>query len=70
MCELNFLPLRRGALEDEELTEFMEEGIINAAGEVREDKRYLRGLAFLFLRSQQHGWDACHVSLDVSRGLH
>lgn len=35
MCELSFLPLRRGALEEEELTDFIEEGIVNAAGEVR-----------------------------------
>ena len=34
MCELNFLPLRPGALEDEELAEFTDQGIVNAAGEV------------------------------------
>lgn len=39
MCELSFLPLRPGALEDAEVTEFIEQGIINGAGEVRRASR-------------------------------
>lgn len=35
MCELNFLPLRPGALEQEDMAEFLEEGIINADGKAR-----------------------------------
>lgn len=39
MCELSFLPLRPGALEEAEVTEFIEQGIINGAGEVRKAKK-------------------------------
>ncbi|CAN0134036.1 unnamed protein product [Scytosiphon promiscuus] len=63
MCELSFLPLRRGALEDEELTDFIEEGIVNAAGEAvlmrAKHKAYLmRGLC---------GLGPGFISLDASR---
>lgn len=38
MCELSFLPLRPGALEEAEVAEFVDEGMINGAGEVRRKK--------------------------------
>lgn len=46
MCELNFLPLRPGALEEEDMAEFLEEGIINADGKAR--RRLLTFFIFRF----------------------
>lgn len=35
-CELRLLPIRPGALEEEDMEEFVEDGIINAGGEARQ----------------------------------
>ncbi|CAM9480395.1 unnamed protein product, partial [Ectocarpus sp. 8 AP-2014] len=63
MCELNFLPLRPGALEDEELAEFTDQGIVNAAGEAvlmrtKHEMYLMRGLS---------GLGPGFISLDASR---
>lgn len=63
MCELNFLPLRPGALEEEELAEFLEEGIINADGKAV----LMRAKHQAYLMRGLSGLGPGFVPLDASR---
>eukprot|EP00752_Nemacystus_decipiens_P003891 g3573.t2 len=63
MCELSFLPLRPGALEDAEVTEFIEQGIINGVGEAV----LMRAKHTSYLMRGLNGLGPGFISLDASR---
>ncbi|CAN0040253.1 unnamed protein product [Pylaiella littoralis] len=63
MCELSFLPLRPGALEDAELKECMEQGIVDT----RREAVLMRAKHKAYLERGLSGLGPGFVSLDASR---
>ena len=70
MCELNFLPLRPGALEEGDMAEFREEGSINADGKARPRFCYIAVVCFVFFGPRRcNGKPAHFVPAQASYGL-